>query len=116
MLQTQIEKQFDSRINSAPPDFDAKQKLPSELYDFMGSLHREFTPRQQDLVKRRREVLEGSHRGNLPEHLLNSEAQRGDWKIELPDYIHDQHNQMTGPADDGELVVKMLNSGAPGVI
>jgi malate synthase len=23
---------------------------------------------------------------------------------------------MTGPADDGELVVKMLNSGAPGVM
>jgi len=25
----------------------------------------------------------------------------------------DQRNQMTGPADDHELVVKMLNSGAP---
>jgi len=28
--------------------------------------------------------------------------------------VQDQRNQMTGPADDAELVVKMLNSGAPG--
>ncbi|HEX8807175.1 MAG TPA: hypothetical protein VF741_09500, partial [Candidatus Aquilonibacter sp.] len=28
----------------------------------------------------------------------------------------DQRNQMTGPADDNELAVKMLNSGAPGVM
>ncbi len=40
----------------------------------------------------------------------------GDWRIELPDWCQDQRNQMTGPADDAELVVKMLNSGAPGVM
>src|SRR6185437_2358453 len=34
----------------------------------------------------------------------------------LPDWCADQRNQMTGPADDAELVVKMLNSGAPGVM
>ena len=28
----------------------------------------------------------------------------------------DQRNQMTGPADDADLVVKMLNSGATGVM
>jgi malate synthase len=30
--------------------------------------------------------------------------------------VRDQRNQMTGPADDHELGVKMLNSGAPGVM
>ena len=39
-----------------------------------------------------------------------------DWKLELPDFVKDQRNQMTGPADDAELCVKMLNSGAPGVM
>src|SRR5262249_39167183 len=38
------------------------------------------------------------------------------WRVELPDWCADQRNQMTGPADDAELVVKMLNSGAPGVM
>ena len=38
------------------------------------------------------------------------------WRIQLPHWCQDQRNQMTGPADDAELVVKMLNSGAPGVM
>jgi len=38
------------------------------------------------------------------------------WQIQLPEWCQDQRNQMTGPADDAELVVKMLNSGAPGVM
>ena len=41
---------------------------------------------------------------------------RNGWRIELPDWCQDQRNQMTGPADDAELIVKMLNSGAPGVM
>ena len=38
------------------------------------------------------------------------------WRVELPSWCADQRNQMTGPADDADLVVKMLNSGAPGVM
>ena len=41
---------------------------------------------------------------------------RRGWRIQLPEWCQDQRNQMTGPADDAELVVKMLNSGAPGVM
>jgi malate synthase len=41
---------------------------------------------------------------------------RNGWRITLPDWCQDQRNQMTGPADDAELCVKMLNSGAPGVM
>ena len=41
---------------------------------------------------------------------------RRGWRIELPEWCQDQRNQMTGPADDADLVVKMLNSGAPGVM
>jgi malate synthase len=52
----------------------------------------------------------------LPDHLPPSPATESAWQIELPAWCRDQRNQMTGPADDAQLVVKMLNSGAPGVM
>ncbi|HET9530415.1 MAG TPA: hypothetical protein VFQ92_08695 [Blastocatellia bacterium] len=104
------------RINSAPADFDPLNGLPAGFMEFLLPLHREFTPRQQSLRARRREVLGASHGGRLPDHLPASAATAGDWAIELPGWCRDQRNQMTGPADDAELVVKMLNSGAPGVM
>src|SRR5204863_562947 len=90
--------------------------LPARLPEFLHPLRREFTPRQQALRRRRAEVLAAGQRGELPDHLPPSEATTGDWRIELPEWCADQRNQMTGPADDAELVVKMLNSGAPGVM
>jgi malate synthase len=106
----------DPRINTTPPDFDRGRDLLSGFMDFFLPLHRRYTPRQQALAAKRKEVLAEAHRGNLPNHLPPSEATQGDWQIELPDWCKDQRNQMTGPADDAELVVKMLNSGAPGVM
>src|SRR5437867_6978757 len=103
-------------MNSAPAGFDPARDLPPRLFDLLSSLHREFTPRQQQLVARRQEVLAAAHRGRLPDYLPPSPATTGGWKVELPDWCRDQRNQMTGPADDAELVVKMLNSGAPGVM
>lgn len=107
---------IDKRMSTAPDDFDPARDLPSEFRDALESLHEEFSPRRKALVARRREVLEASHRGELPDYLPSSEARTGDWRIEVPDWCRDQRNQMTGPADDAELVVKMLNSGAPGVM
>ncbi len=52
----------------------------------------------------------------MPSYLPPSAATTTHWGIELPSWCRDQRNQMTGPADDAELVVKMLNSGAPGVM
>jgi malate synthase len=79
-------------------------------------LHREFTPRQQALAAKRTEALALAHAGHLPDHLPQTEVNTGEWQIDLPSWCEDQRNQMTGPADDAELVVKMLNSGAPGVM
>jgi malate synthase len=103
-------------MNSAPVGFSPERDLPSGFIDFYQPLHREFTPRQQDLATRREEVLRAAHAGRLPDHLPPSPATTGEWRIELPAWCRDQRNQMTGPADDAELVVKMLNSGAPGVM
>ena len=111
-MNTTTEFGFDERINHAPAGF----KMPEDFAAFFLPLHAEFTPRQQDLAQHRREVLENSHRGILPQYLAPNEAAMADWKIELPVWCADQRNQMTGPADDAELVVKMLNSGAPGVM
>jgi malate synthase len=99
-------------INCAPSDID----LPTGFKDFLLPLHREFTPRQQLLAAKREAILASAHHADLPVYLPASQAQTSNWRTELPPWCTDQRNQMTGPADDGELVVKMLNSGAPGVM
>ncbi|MCI0348387.1 MAG: hypothetical protein L0Z53_03090, partial [Acidobacteriales bacterium] len=106
----------DPRMNNAPVDFNAATELPAGFMDFLLPLHQALTPRQQQLIKRRAEVLSASHNGEKPDHLQPSEATASEWRIELPDWCQDQRNQMTGPSDDAELTVKMLNSGAPGVM
>ncbi len=116
MTQATKERKVDLRTNTAPADFAAKTDLPEGFYDLLVELHEKFTPRQQQLVKKRLHVLAEAHNGNLPDYLAHSEATRGEWCISIPGFCSDQRNQMTGPADDAELVVKMLNSGAPGVM
>ena len=108
--------QYGTRFNTAPPEFDAARDLPQGFLEFLLPLHRELTPRQQELARRRTIVLNASHEGRKPNYLPPSEATTGEWTIPLPQWCADQRNQMTGPADDAELVVKMLNSGAPGVM
>lgn len=104
------------RMNTAPSGFNPAEDLPAGFLEFYLPLHRRFTPRQQALAARRRAVLAAAHEGRMPGYLPDSEANLGAWKVDLPDWCADQRNQMTGPADDAELVVKMLNSGAPGVM
>src|SRR5579862_2142422 len=103
-------------VNRAPADFDPARDLPAGFLDFFLPLHRTFTPRQQQLAGKRIVVLQRSLEGEKPAHRFPSDTVRNGWKITLPEWCQDQRNQMTGPADDGELCVKMLNSGAPGVM
>ena len=103
-------------MNYAPADFDPLKDLPQGFMDFLLPLHRQFTPRQQQLVAKRAQVLKASHGGRAPNYLPPSEATTSDWRIEVPEWCADQRNQMTGPADDGELTVKLLNSGSPAVM
>jgi len=104
------------RMNFAPPNLHPELDLPPGFFEFLLSLHRQFTPRQQQLAAKRAEVLAASHRGKPPDYQPPSEATTKDWHIELPGWCADQRNQMTGPADDAELTVKLLNSGSPGVM
>src|SRR5438045_4281561 len=103
-------------INSAPRDFDPERDLPEGFLDCLAPLHAALTLRQRALVARREYALAEAHAGKVPSYLPPSVATMSLWRIELPEWCADQRNQMTGPADDAELVVKMLNSGAPGVM
>ena len=104
------------QINTVPADFNAERDLPEGFLEFLRPLHQKFTARRNELVEDRSIVLADSHAGNKPVHRYPGPAVRNGWRIELPEWCQDQRNQMTGPADDAELVVKMLNSGAPGVM
>jgi malate synthase len=103
-------------MNSTPTDFDPSRDLPAGFMEFLLPLHRVFTPRQQELALKRVEILQASLEGAKPAHRFPSDTVRNGWRITLPEWCQDQRNQMTGPADDAELCVKMLNSGAPGVM
>jgi malate synthase len=103
-------------MNYAPSHLNPRTDLPAGFYDFLLPLHRKFTPWQQRLVAQRADALELSHRGNPPNYSPASEATTSDWRITVPEWCVDQRNQMTGPADDAELTVKLLNSGSPAVM
>jgi malate synthase len=102
------------RMNTAPLDFRDFQ--PEGFLEFLRPFHQRFSAWQAELVEDRRRALSDSLAGNKPAHHFPGPAVRNGWKIDLPEWCQDQRNQMTGPADDAELVVKMLNSGAPGVM
>src|SRR5258707_15886586 len=103
-------------VNSAPAGFDAARDVPAGFLEFLAPLHAALTLRQRALIVHREAALQQAHAGKLPDFLPPSDATTRAWEIELPEWCSDQRNQMTGPADDAELVVKMLNSGAPGVM
>lgn len=109
-------------MRTTPPDSlhpvnvlpDAKE-LPEGFLDFLRPLHEKLAPEWQRLLEKRRARLALSET-TPPDHDRQSEVHRAAWRVQRPSWIVDQRNQMTGPADDGDLVVKMLNSGAPGVM
>src|SRR6266853_457762 len=103
-------------VNAVPTGFDATRDLPAGFLEFLSPLHAALTLRQRALVARRETALQEAHAGKQPNFLPPSVSTMQAWQIELPEWCFDQRNQMTGPADDAELVVKMLNSGAPGVM
>jgi len=102
-------------MNAAPAGFSIETDLPAGFAAFYQPLHEALTGRQQALLAKRHMRLDASQQGKKPAYLPPSDAQ-GDWSVSLPTWVADQRNQMTGPADDHELVVKLMNSGSPAVM
>jgi malate synthase len=96
----------------------AGDSLNSEFLAFYMPLHEKYTPWQQALNERRKQEVGKAYMNSIkPDYGSRvSEEKPDEWKIDLPEWCQDQRNQMTGPADNAELVVKMMNSGAPGVM
>jgi malate synthase len=115
-MPTHTEDSTSQYVNFAPAELNPQRDLPEGFLEFLLPLHRQFTPWQQKLAAKRKEVLQRSHEGHPPDYLPASEATTSDWQIDVPDWCADQRNQMTGPADDAELTVKLLNSGSPAVM
>jgi len=104
------------RMNYAPANLNPEKDLPKGFLEFLIPLHKQFTPWQKTFIAKRAAGLEASHGGQHPIYLAPSTATTTDWRIEVPNWCADQRNQMTGPADDAELTVKLLNSGSPAVM
>ena len=115
-MASHIENTASQSMNQAPAELNPHKDLPKGFFEFLLPLHQQFTPWQQKIIAKRAEALRSSHRGHPPNYLPASEATTADWQIEVPDWCADQRNQMTGPADDAELTVKLLNSGSPAVM
>lgn len=94
------------------PDANA---LPDGFLNFLRPLHDKLAPEWHRFLEKRRARLLRSET-TPPDYDRGADIHNASWRIQRPEWIVDQRNQMTGPADDGELVVKMLNSGAPGVM
>lgn len=90
-------------------------ELPEGFLNFLRPLHEKLRAEWHALLEKRRSRLILSETVP-PDYDRQSEIHCAAWRVPRPSWIIDQRNQMTGPADDGDLVVKMLNSGAPGVM
>ena len=104
------------QVNRPPTTFDPEHDLPPGISGVSGRPAPPLRAAAADADRERKQILAESHQGEKPTHRFPGDAVRRGWRIELPEWCQDQRNQMTGPADDADLVVKMLNSGAPGVM
>ncbi len=96
------------------PSLDRQEEiLTDEALEFLGELHRRFTPRRNELLvrraERRAEIARTSRLDFLPE---TAAVREGDWRVApTPEALLDRRVEITGPADR-KMTVNALNSGA----
>src|SRR6202158_5422128 len=68
-------------VSSTPPGFDPARDLPAAFMEFLLPLHHRFTPRQQELARKRVEVLQRSLEGDKPKHQFPFDTVRNGWGV-----------------------------------
>jgi len=97
-----------------PPDFDPPA-ISEEVSGVYCPLHAALSCGQRALFARRQYALAEAHADKLPDYLPPSVATRIPGASSCPPGARSAQSDDC-PADDADLVVKMLNSGAPGVM
>ncbi len=87
--------------------------LTPEALRFVASLHREFNPTRQRLLRRRAEIQAEINAGKLPDFLAETEEiRRADWQVApAPPDLRKRWVEITGPVDR-KMMINALNSGA----
>ena len=91
----------------------ASEILTSEAIQFLNRLAREFEPRRQDLLARRRVRQEQIHAGQVPDFLPETaHIRQSNWKVApIPHDLQDRRVEITGPVER-KMIINALNSGA----
>ena len=90
--------------------------LNNDFFKFLAKLEAHHLGSQQKrIVRFRHEALEKSRRGEKLRYRVHFHEPTS-CMIDLPDWLRDQRNQMTGPANDAKMCIRMINSKSPGVM
>jgi len=87
--------------------------LTPEARAFLTKLGREFEPRRQQLLSRRKELQRKLDAGWMPDFLPETaEIRKAEWKVApIPKDLMDRRVEITGPVDR-KMIINALNSGA----
>jgi malate synthase len=87
--------------------------LTEEALAFVALLAREFTPRVEEVLARRRERQARFDAGERPDFLAETaDVRESNWMVApLPDDLQDRRVEITGPTDR-KMIINALNSGA----
>jgi malate synthase len=97
----------------APPPKGAESILSKEALAFVESLHRQFEPTRQALLKARAERQAEFDAGALPKFRPETDSvRRGAWKVaDTPADLQQRWVEITGPVER-KMMINALNSGA----
>ncbi|MCC6644379.1 MAG: malate synthase A [Polyangiaceae bacterium] len=104
----------DGVVLTSPISPQQAEILTSAALSFVAELAREFQPRIDDLLARRRERQARLDAGEERLRFLDETAhvRAGDWKIApVPEVLLDRRVEITGPPDR-KMIINALNSGA----
>jgi malate synthase len=87
--------------------------LSPDAMSFVAALAREFGPRVDEILERRKARQARIDAGEMPDFLSETASVRaGDWRVgEIPADLKDRRVEITGPVDR-KMIINALNSGA----